>query len=82
MDWCGCNDSTGHVVKLDLLGFIGNVTGTISPSLLELRYLSYLDLSFNDFNGCSIPKFIGSLRELIYLFFSKSQFSGLIPSQL
>ncbi|XWS59120.1 hypothetical protein CRYUN_Cryun08bG0094800 [Craigia yunnanensis] len=78
----GCSDSTGHVVKLDLLGLIGNVTGTISPSLLELRYLSYLDLGFNDFNGCPIPAFIGSLRELTYLFFSKSQFSGPIPSQL
>ncbi|XWS09981.1 hypothetical protein CRYUN_Cryun39dG0036600 [Craigia yunnanensis] len=78
----GCSDSTGHVVKLDLLGLIGNVTGTISPSLLELRYLSYLDLSFNDFNGCPIPEFIGSLRELTNLFFSESQFSGPIPSQL
>ncbi|XWS09980.1 hypothetical protein CRYUN_Cryun39dG0036500 [Craigia yunnanensis] len=78
----GCSVSTGHVVKLDLLGLIGNVTGTISTSLLELRYLSYLDLSFNDFNGYPIPEFIGSLRELTNLFFSESQFSGSIPSQL
>ncbi|XWS09978.1 hypothetical protein CRYUN_Cryun39dG0036300 [Craigia yunnanensis] len=82
--WIGveCSDSTGHVVNLYLHGRIGNVTGTISRSLLDLRYLSYLDLSFNDFNGNSIPEFIGSLRELTYLFFSGSQFSGPIPFQL
>ncbi|XWS10457.1 hypothetical protein CRYUN_Cryun39dG0080900 [Craigia yunnanensis] len=78
----GCSDSTGHVVKLDLRRYIGNVTGTISTSLLELRYLSYLDLRSNDFNGCPIPELIGSLRELTYLFFSESQFSGPIPSHL
>ncbi|XVF78378.1 hypothetical protein PTKIN_Ptkin14bG0126900 [Pterospermum kingtungense] len=82
-NWIGveCSDSTDHVVKLDLQGQIGNVTGTISTSLIELRYLSYIDLSGNDFNGRSIPEFIGSFRELTSLFLSGSQFSGPIPSQ-
>ncbi|XVF78375.1 hypothetical protein PTKIN_Ptkin14bG0126600 [Pterospermum kingtungense] len=76
-----CSES-GHVVKLDLSLVIGDVRGTISPSLLELRYLSYLDLSGNDFNGSSVPVFIGSLSELTFLKLSDSGFSGPIPSQL
>ncbi|WCJ39096.1 disease resistance family protein / LRR family protein [Euphorbia peplus] len=41
--------------------------GNMSSSLLELKHLSYLDLSNNDFGGVLIPKFIGSLESLRYL---------------
>ncbi|GFP98092.1 probable LRR receptor-like serine/threonine-protein kinase at4g36180 [Phtheirospermum japonicum] len=39
----------------------------IDSSLLELKYLSDLDLSFNDFKGSSIPASLGSMKQLQYL---------------
>ncbi|WCJ39078.1 Receptor-like protein EIX1 [Euphorbia peplus] len=57
-------------------------SGKVSDSLVELKYLSYLDLSYNDFGGVSIPKFIGSLQSLRYLNLSKAGFEGVIPPQL
>ncbi|KAI3815906.1 hypothetical protein L1987_15589 [Smallanthus sonchifolius] len=56
--------------------------GTISPSVIKLLQLRYLDLSCNDFNFSSIPEFIGSFQNLIYLNTSWSQFGGEIPYQL
>jgi Leucine-rich repeat (LRR) protein len=108
----GCDNSTGHVVKLDLrnslpvieLEFMegaNSITeyedyldekvkayeksclgGKISPSLLNLNHLSYLDLSLNNFRGNTIPKFLGSLESLMYLNLSFSFFSGVVPPQL
>ncbi|XP_075647243.1 receptor-like protein EIX2 isoform X1 [Castanea sativa] len=79
-NWQGihCSNQTGHVLQLYfyLLG------GMISPSLLELPYSTYLDLSYNDFNGSHIPEFIGSLSTLEHLDLSWSNFSGPIPHQL
>ncbi|XP_031260902.1 receptor-like protein EIX2 [Pistacia vera] len=40
------------------------------------------DLSFNDFGGSQIPKFIGSLSKLTHLSLSSSNFGGPIPRQL
>ncbi|KAL4583751.1 hypothetical protein LXL04_008334 [Taraxacum kok-saghyz] len=56
--------------------------GIVSPSLIELKELRYLDLSCNDFGLSPIPAFIGSLLKLRYLNISKSQFAGEIPHQL
>ncbi|KAF8413205.1 hypothetical protein HHK36_001181 [Tetracentron sinense] len=56
--------------------------GDINPSLLELKHLNYLDLSFNDFGGIPIPDFLGSLRGLRYLNLTHSGFLGRIPHQL
>ncbi|WCJ39035.1 disease resistance family protein / LRR family protein [Euphorbia peplus] len=56
--------------------------GKVSDSLLDLRHLSYLDLSFNEFGGVSIPKFIGSLQSLRYLNLSAAGFWRTIPPQL
>jgi Leucine-rich repeat (LRR) protein len=101
----GCDNSTGHVVKLDLrnslpvieLEFIeyedyfdekvkayekSSLKGKISPSLLNLKHLSYLDLSLNNFSGNTIPKFLGSFESLMYLNLSFSFFSGVVPPQL
>uniref|UniRef100_K3ZHC8 Disease resistance R13L4/SHOC-2-like LRR domain-containing protein n=1 Tax=Setaria italica TaxID=4555 RepID=K3ZHC8_SETIT len=54
----------------------------MNSSLVGLQHLKYLDLSCNNFNGSSIPKFIGSLKSLEYLNLSKAGFGGTIPPQL
>ncbi|XVF03762.1 hypothetical protein REPUB_Repub05bG0021100 [Reevesia pubescens] len=83
-EWMGveCNNITGYVEQLDLRDYFSPLAGTISPSLLKLKHLNYLDLSGNDFKGSHIPKFIGSLKNLRYLDLSFGNFSGPIPSQL
>ncbi|KAL8508144.1 hypothetical protein ACS0TY_018637 [Phlomoides rotata] len=80
-NWHGvvCSNSTGHVTRL-LLGY--GFGGKISPALLELHHLKYLDLGWNDFGGDRIPDFIGSIKMLVYLDLSNSNFSGIIPPQL
>ncbi|XP_062028807.1 receptor-like protein EIX2 [Rosa rugosa] len=87
--WRGiaCNNQTGHVTRLDFSFRYFNYTevplrGEISPSLLELPYLNYLDLSYNDFGGMMIPKFIGSLSQLKELKLTAADFSGPVPPQL
>ncbi|XP_059436255.1 receptor-like protein EIX2 [Corylus avellana] len=88
----GCNNNTGNVVKLDLRNPSyfddfdqynkSRLRGKISSSLLDLKHLSYFDLSLNNFNGTNIPKFLGSLENLRYLNLSFSMFSGVIPPHL
>ncbi|XP_019171291.1 PREDICTED: leucine-rich repeat receptor protein kinase EMS1-like [Ipomoea nil] len=56
--------------------------GEISHSLINLTYLNYLDLSWNNFSGIQIPKFLGSLKNLRYLNLSISGFVGNIPPHL
>ena len=58
------------------------LSGVLSPSLLELKYLNYLDLSYNDFQGIPIPNFIGSLNNLTYLNLFYASFAGMIPPHL
>ncbi|KAL7252587.1 hypothetical protein ACSBR1_007200 [Camellia fascicularis] len=83
----GCNNHTGHVTMLDLhLDFwfdasYRQLSGQISPSLLKLQHLKYLDLSGNGFFHVHIPKFIGSFGRLRYLNLAYNQFSGPIPIQ-
>ncbi|KAK6289314.1 hypothetical protein POUND7_000855 [Theobroma cacao] len=90
----GCNNSTGAVIMIDLhnpypinsesssrYGF-WNLSGDISPSLLKLKSLQYLDLSLNTFNDISIPEFLGSSKNLRYLNLSKAGFTGVIPASL
>ncbi|VVA11216.1 Hypothetical predicted protein [Prunus dulcis] len=88
--WRGitCSNQTGHVTMLDLYynsSDISNLetplSGVIAPSLLELQYLNYLDLSFNNFEG-KIPDFIGSLSQLKQLKLAGASLSGPVPPQL
>ncbi|TYH46768.1 hypothetical protein ES332_D11G361600v1 [Gossypium tomentosum] len=56
--------------------------GKINPSLLELKHLSSLDFSNNNFSSIHIPKFFGLLQSLTYLNLSQAQFQGIIPHNL
>ncbi|XP_072952094.1 receptor-like protein EIX2 [Typha angustifolia] len=93
-----CSNKTGHVVKLDLhnnftifnYDYEADVInykfrtlgGEISPSLLAIEHLNYLNLSYNDFGRKRIPEFIGSFKNLKYLDLSDAGFGGSIPPQL
>ncbi|KAG8379874.1 hypothetical protein BUALT_Bualt07G0134700 [Buddleja alternifolia] len=81
--WSGvsCSTKTGHVIKLDLRNTFSS-TFEVNPSLLQLNYLSYLDLSMNNFGGTQIPEFFGSFTILRYLNLSTSSFGGKIPRNL
>uniref|UniRef100_A0A803KTE3 Leucine-rich repeat-containing N-terminal plant-type domain-containing protein n=2 Tax=Chenopodium quinoa TaxID=63459 RepID=A0A803KTE3_CHEQI len=87
--WRGirCSNQTGHIIKLDLHGvdifYLEDhcLQGKVSSSLVDLKHLSYLDLSFNYFDQ-PIPSFLGSLLSLKYLNLSSAGFSGEIPHQL
>ena len=89
----GCENGTGFVVSIDHSNPYSrenvyenqnsmNLNEVISPSLIKLKYLKYLDLSFNSFISIPIPQFFGSLKNLIYLKLSHCGFIGAIPSNL
>ncbi|XP_017439432.2 receptor-like protein EIX2 isoform X2 [Vigna angularis] len=86
--WAGvrCNNFTGQVMELNLNTSVTSpyreLSGEISPSLLELKSLTRLDLSSNYFVLSPIPSFLGSMKSLRYLDLSLSGFMGLIPHQL
>ncbi|XP_074282110.1 receptor-like protein EIX2 [Silene latifolia] len=61
---------------------VSMVSSGVSLALLELKLLTHLDLSGNNFSASRIPKFIGSLRHLRYLNLSSVGFSGPLPPQL
>ncbi|KAJ7968530.1 Leucine-rich repeat receptor protein kinase [Quillaja saponaria] len=94
--WTGivCNNSTSHVTEIKL-GFPFDsrteyvddyeelaLQGKLNPSLLKLKHLRHLDLSWNFFRGIQIPSFIGSLVSLNYLNLSSAGFSGMIPRHI
>ncbi|KAH1084071.1 hypothetical protein J1N35_023832 [Gossypium stocksii] len=82
--WIGvvCHNSTGHVHQLHLAALSPYEQSAINPSLLELKHLSFLDLSNNNFGSIRIPKFLGMLESLTYLNLSHAQFQGAIPHNL
>uniref|UniRef100_A0A0D9XPE7 non-specific serine/threonine protein kinase n=1 Tax=Leersia perrieri TaxID=77586 RepID=A0A0D9XPE7_9ORYZ len=97
--WRGvvCSNRTGHVLKLHLgnpdpdidfdtgysTSYENALSGEISPSLLSLGYLEYLDLSMNYWGGetSPMPLFLGSMKNLRYLNLSGIHFSGSVPPQ-
>ncbi|KAL1804320.1 hypothetical protein DCAR_0935980 [Daucus carota subsp. sativus] len=76
----GCDNITNHVTRIELQ--YGFLSGKILPSLLDLKYLTHLDLSSNSFDGIQIPEFFGSFKNLIYLNLNYSNFEGLVPHHL
>ena len=56
--------------------------GKLNASLIKLKYLTYLDLRFNDFNQSQIPEFIASLSNLRHLDLRSANFGRNIPFQL
>ncbi|GAU15421.1 hypothetical protein TSUD_44580 [Trifolium subterraneum] len=82
----GCDNVTGHVVKLDLkspsIMDVNVAAPNVSSSLLQLEHLTYLDLTGSDFSLSPIPMFIGSMGRLEYLSLSRACFSGMIPNSL
>ncbi|XP_064999491.1 receptor-like protein EIX2 [Musa acuminata AAA Group] len=93
--WRGvaCDNTTGHVTKLDLrypytydmwdvFYYVETIGASkVNPSLQELKYLKYLDLSMNNFSHAPVPKMIASLVHLEYLNLSNAMFDGPIPPQ-
>ncbi|GLU19486.1 hypothetical protein SLE2022_357350 [Rubroshorea leprosula] len=87
-EWEGvqCGNTTGHITMLDLATnsydrhFI--LRGNLSPSLFELQYLIYLDLSGNNFKLSHIPESIGSLNKIKHLDLYYCNLSGSLPTQL
>ncbi|KAL3721647.1 hypothetical protein ACJRO7_034050 [Eucalyptus globulus] len=81
-----CSEETGHVLKVDLHNPCDvlescNLGGKIHSALNELKFLKYLDLSFNDFLTHKTQKFLTSLHKLEYLNLSFAG-NGHISNQL
>ncbi|KAL8466947.1 hypothetical protein ACS0TY_035869 [Phlomoides rotata] len=76
--WKGVICNNGHVHQLHLPGM--SLDGKMNSSLLNLKYLTYLDLSRSDLLlGGTIPSFIGSFAKLEYLNLSSTGVHGKIP---
>ncbi|KAK9664137.1 hypothetical protein RND81_14G021500 [Saponaria officinalis] len=92
--WLGvtCDNVTYNVVKLNLRSqsqyvclpdsTVSLQSSGVSSALLELKLLTHLDLSGNNFSGSRIPEFIGSFKHLRYLNLSNAGFSSPLPPQL
>ncbi|XP_051123923.1 receptor-like protein EIX2 [Andrographis paniculata] len=78
--WMGvvCDNFTGAVTGIRLHG----LRGEIGPSLVQLRSLKHLDLSYSEFEGVEIPGFLDSLENLEYLNLSNAGFGGTVPPGL
>ncbi|KAH7664695.1 Non-specific serine/threonine protein kinase protein [Dioscorea alata] len=73
-----CNKN-GKVANISLQG--KGLTGSISPSIVQLKCLSGLYLHYNVLSG-EIPKEISNLTELTDLYLNVNNLSGNIPEEL
>ncbi|KAG5041335.1 hypothetical protein JHK85_013811 [Glycine max] len=75
--WSHVTCRNGHVISLALasVGF----SGTLSPSITKLKYLSSLELQNNNLSG-PLPDYISNLTELQYLNLADNSFNGSIPA--
>ncbi|KAL6126165.1 hypothetical protein ACLB2K_074216 [Fragaria x ananassa] len=84
-----CDHLTGHVIQLHLGEWVLSsqgefedyipFEGKLSPKLIELQQLEYIDLSSNYLRPSPISGFIGPLFNLRYLDLFSSGFDGEIP---
>ncbi|KAL4204739.1 hypothetical protein AMTRI_Chr01g111360 [Amborella trichopoda] len=77
-DGVSCSNSRVIALKLSTMSLRGFLPGDIG-SLTELQFL---DLSFNQDLGGSIPKSIENLKKLTTLILAGCSFSGTIPDEL
>lgn len=82
--WRGveCDETTGHVVGLDLSSDCLYGSLNSNSSLFQLVHLQKLNLALNNFNFSEIPGSIQQLSELMLLNLSGSTFSGQIPAEI
>ncbi|XP_009762949.1 receptor-like protein Cf-9 [Nicotiana sylvestris] len=82
--WKGvnCDETTRHVVELDL--GCSQLQGKLhsNSSLFKLSNLKRLNLSGNDFYGSHISPKFGEFSSLTHLDLSSSEFSGQIPLEI
>ncbi|KAK3411614.1 hypothetical protein EUGRSUZ_I00356 [Eucalyptus grandis] len=80
-----CSKETGHISKLDLhnprVFDKCSLGGKMHPALNELKYLKYVDFSFNNFSTEKAQESFTSLQKLEYLNLSYAGF-GPISNQL
>ncbi|KAH7565360.1 hypothetical protein JRO89_XS09G0195200 [Xanthoceras sorbifolium] len=82
--WNGLNCSYNgyappRIVSLNLSS--SGLTGNITPSLINLRSMQYLDLSDNHLNG-SVPEFLAKMPSLRVLNLDGNNLTGSIPVEL
>ncbi|XP_062171182.1 probable LRR receptor-like serine/threonine-protein kinase At1g06840 isoform X3 [Alnus glutinosa] len=86
-NWTGvvCHNATFsddghlHVDRLQLLKM--NLSGSLSPELGRISYMTILDFMWNNISG-SIPKEIGNITSLELLLLNGNQLTGPLPEEL
>ncbi|XP_047318190.1 leucine-rich repeat receptor-like tyrosine-protein kinase PXC3 [Impatiens glandulifera] len=73
---CSSGNRTVEMLDLSHRALQGNLT-----LISELKFLKWLDLSYNNFHG-SIPPAFGNLSHLEFLDLSSNMLGGVIPSEL
>lgn len=77
-DWYGVTCREEHVTRLDLDA--NNLTGPLPASLVDLPYLNWLGMSFNQI--AFLPSQLGQLTNLIHISFEANLMIGVIPPDL
>ncbi|KAK2991617.1 hypothetical protein RJ640_025244, partial [Escallonia rubra] len=73
------SDGYLHVRELELLNM--NLSGSLSPELGRLSYMTILDVMWNKISG-SIPNEIGSIMSLELLLLNGNQLTGSLPEEI